>query len=165
METSSADDWTCSFLELRRVFVAEMRPPTRGLGLVSGVGILCTLVAGTIGWISANEGFLVLAILSACITAFPLALWLGMRRSFWRITLDFEASLVCIEEQRSFDNPLRFDSSIEEIFLEKGPGSSIRLRWRSDAGTEIHIPFPTDEQAHRTLAQLQQWLHLVSSQM
>jgi hypothetical protein len=88
-----------------------------------------------------------------------------MRRSFWRITLDFEASLVCIEEQRSLDNPLRFDSSINEIFLEKGPVSSIRLRWRSDASTEIHIPFHTDDQAHRTLAQLQQWLHDLSSQM
>jgi hypothetical protein len=164
MDTSSADDWTCSFLELRRVFRAEMRPPTRGIGLVSGVGILCTLVAGTIGWISASQGFLVFAILSACITAFPLALWLGMRRSFWRITLDFEASLVCVEEQRSFDNPLLFDSSIKEIFLEKGPGSSIRLRWRSDANTEIQIPFHTDDQAHQTLAQLHQWLHDLSSQ-
>jgi hypothetical protein len=71
MDTSLADDWTCNFLGLRRVFVAEMRSPTLGIGLVGGVGIHCTLVAGSIGWISANEGFLAFAILSACITAFP----------------------------------------------------------------------------------------------
>jgi len=54
MDTSLADDWTCNFLGLRRVLVAEMRSPTLGIGLVGGVGILCTLVAGSIGWISAN---------------------------------------------------------------------------------------------------------------
>jgi hypothetical protein len=115
MRPSSAEDWNYRFEDSKRTFTAELRPRTLWLGRISCFAIVCTTILGAASWSLASQGFLVVTILAACGTAFPVGLWLGQRCSYWRMTLDFDRQQVHFEVKRSFDPVQRLDSTLDEL--------------------------------------------------
>lgn len=120
-------------------FVATRRPDIRGVRVLAIVGLVVVSVTLYLAVRFPSDAAWVSLICAACVTAFPLALWLGLRRSFYRLTLDFVARTIQIEDVRSFDAPLVFTAELQAIH-PFGEGELIVLQWIEDPETTIVVP-------------------------
>jgi hypothetical protein len=89
--------------------------------------------------ISRTAGAWIAVWLLCCIAAFPACLWLGMRRSRYAVVLDFRSGTIAVDETRSFDRPLRFESTLDALDAS-AEESRLVLRWKEEPETAIVIP-------------------------
>ncbi len=120
-------------------FVATRRPDVRWVRALALVGLVLVGVTLSLAIRFPSDAAWVSSICAACTTAFPLALWLGLRRSFYRLTLDFAAWTIQIEDVRSFDAPLVFTAELQAIhpIVE---GDNLVLQWIEEPETTIVVP-------------------------
>lgn len=120
-------------------FVATRRPDVRWVRALALVGLVLVGVTLSLAIRFPSDAAWVSSICAACVTAFPLALWLGLRRSFYRLTLDFVARTIQIEDVRSFDAPLVFTAELQAI-RPNVEGELIVLQWIEAPETTIVVP-------------------------
>lgn len=118
---------------------AVERPGTRRLGWLATLALGLAIGALAVALISRTAGAWIAAWLLCCIAAFPTCLWLGMRRSRYGVVLDFRSGTIAVDETRSFDRPLHFESTLDALDASAEENRLV-LRWKEEPGTAIVIP-------------------------
>lgn len=135
-------------------FVATLRPDVFWVRALALIGLV--LVGGTLSLAIRfpSDAAWVSLICAACATAFPLALWLGLRRSFYRLTLDFVARTIQVEDVRSFDAPLVFTAELQAI-RPIGEGDNLVLQWIEDPETMIVVPLGSQAEVEAFVSRIE----------
>jgi len=143
--------WTSRLDE--STFFAEVRPDPTLFGRIA-VGC-CAAVAATGLALALSPRPLtqVLFFNVLAATCFPVALWLGARRSRYSVWLDFLDRVVRVEEVRSFDALRKFQGPLDELAVRQD-GAQLILTWPEDPDAGIHLMARDEGEASEVISRM-----------
>lgn len=119
-------------------FRAEFRPNARTAGILSAVASGATLASAGLALGFRADVWWVLTITLACLAAFPVALFFGLRRSVYRVILNFEKATAKVRLVRSFDPPTDFEVGLDEVDIV-ADSTRLIITWREQPDSALTI--------------------------